>query len=174
MWANFGMTMTLTLSAVCPFKTCPCVRSKRPRLCRHHAHMCFNMCAWCRYTRRRFERTHGDVLSGHTGVFPVCHTTHTRHHHTHHNNTEQHTTTRSRQTDRDRENKRRQDEGREKARDERRQDERQEKTRGRQEKRREEKRQDEREQKRDTIVVVWFFLFFSKLPDPRIISNFQN
>ena len=28
-----------------------CVDSKRPRVCRQHAHMCFNMCAWCRYTR---------------------------------------------------------------------------------------------------------------------------
>ena len=25
------------------------------------------MCAWCRYTRGRFERTHGDVLNPHTG-----------------------------------------------------------------------------------------------------------
>ena len=32
-----------------------------------HAHMCFNVCAWCRYTRGRFERTHGDVLNPHTG-----------------------------------------------------------------------------------------------------------
>ena len=27
----------------------------------------FNMSAWCQHTRRRFERTHGDVLRGHTG-----------------------------------------------------------------------------------------------------------
>ena len=39
---------------------------KRPRVCRHHVHMCFNMYAWCRYTRGRFERTHGDVLNPHT------------------------------------------------------------------------------------------------------------
>ena len=45
----------------------PCVRSKRPlsldskrlRVYRHHAHMCFNMSAWCRHTRRRFESRHG-------------------------------------------------------------------------------------------------------------------
>ena len=36
----------------------PCVASKRPRVCRHHAHMLKHMCAWCRYTRGRFERTH--------------------------------------------------------------------------------------------------------------------
>ena len=43
-------------------KTPPCVHSKRPRVCRHHAHMCFNMCAWCPYTRERFECTHGGVF----------------------------------------------------------------------------------------------------------------
>ena len=56
-------------------KTPPCVHSKRPRVCRHHAHMCFNMCAWCRHTRGRFEcthggvfeRTHGNLFNGHTG-----------------------------------------------------------------------------------------------------------
>ena len=52
---------------MCGFKIAPCVHSKRPRVCRHHAHMCFNMCAWCRYTRERFERSHGDVLNAHTG-----------------------------------------------------------------------------------------------------------
>ena len=36
----------------------PCVRSKRPRVCRHHAHMLKHMCASCRQTRGRFERTH--------------------------------------------------------------------------------------------------------------------
>ena len=40
-------------------QTPPCVHAKRPHVCRHHAHMCFNMCAWCRYTRGRFESTHG-------------------------------------------------------------------------------------------------------------------
>ena len=44
----------------------PCVHSKRPRVCRHHVHMCFNMYAWCRYTRGRFKRTHGDVSNPHT------------------------------------------------------------------------------------------------------------
>ena len=40
---------------VCMLKTSPCVGSKRIR-----------MCAFCRHTRRRFERTHGDVLNAHT------------------------------------------------------------------------------------------------------------
>ena len=35
-----------------------CVHPKRPRVCRQHAHMRFNMCACCRYTRGRFECTH--------------------------------------------------------------------------------------------------------------------
>ena len=39
--------------------TFPCVHSKRPRVYRHHAHMCRNMCAWCRQARGLFERTHG-------------------------------------------------------------------------------------------------------------------
>ena len=37
----------------------PCVDSKRPRVYRHHAHMCQNMRAWFRYTRVRSECTHG-------------------------------------------------------------------------------------------------------------------
>ena len=53
-------------TTVCRFKTPPCVHSKRHRVYRHHAHMCFNMCAWCQYTRKRFECTHGGVLDGHT------------------------------------------------------------------------------------------------------------
>ena len=64
----------LSHALLCRFKTSPCGRSKRPRVDPHHAHMCFNMCAWCRYTRGRFERTHWHVLSGHTG-FSACHTT---------------------------------------------------------------------------------------------------
>ena len=44
----------------------PCVDAKRPRVYRHHAHMCYHMCAWCRYTRGRFASTHGGFLDGHT------------------------------------------------------------------------------------------------------------
>ena len=44
---------------VCRFKTPPCVPAKR-------AHV-FNMRAFCQYTRRRFEPTHGEVLNLHTG-----------------------------------------------------------------------------------------------------------
>ena len=49
-------------TSVCPSKTPPCVCSKRLRVYRHHAHMLKHMCAWCRYTRGRFERTHTETL----------------------------------------------------------------------------------------------------------------
>ena len=105
---------------VCPLNTSPCVHSTRPRVYvqniavyagRHHAHMLKHVCAWCRHTRTRFERTHWDVLSGHTPY-----TTHTT---THHNNT---TTTPNGDRDRERRQKtekrrrmrRRQDKRREK------------------------------------------------------------
>ena len=45
-------------TSVCRFKTLPSVPAKR-------AHV-FNMRACCRYTRKRFETTHGDVLNLHT------------------------------------------------------------------------------------------------------------
>ena len=45
--------------SVCRFKTHPCVPAKRA-----HVEL---MCAFCRHTRMRFEPTHGDVLSIHTG-----------------------------------------------------------------------------------------------------------
>ena len=80
--------------SVCRFKTLPCVPAKRA----HVEHMR----AFCLYTRKRFEPTHGDVWNLHTGggVFRVpSRATHTdttdttdttTHHNTHHNT--QHTT----------------------------------------------------------------------------------
>ena len=82
---------------MCRFNTPPCVHSKRPRVCRQHAHTCFNMCA-------RAAGIHGDVLnvqtesvlSLHTG-FSACHTTpHTQTH------TQQHTETETEKKDRER------------------------------------------------------------------------
>ena len=71
-----------------------------PVCTRHHAaHMLKHVCAWCRYKRGRFERKHGDVLSGHTEFRCVSHTNtphhtaHTPHHNTRHNSTPQHNTT---------------------------------------------------------------------------------
>ena len=88
---------------VCTFKTSPFVPAPR-------AHMFQHVCAWCRYTRGRFERTHGDVLSGHTGV-SACHTlthTHTLKHTTQHNTThyDHNTTRQQRETERDRQRER--------------------------------------------------------------------
>ena len=100
---------------VCRLKKKPCVDSKRLRVYRHHAHMCYHMCAWCRHTRRRFECTHGGVSNPHTffHVFfsvPPHTQTHTNTHHdqqqhhdhndTHHTETE---TERETETDRNRE-----------------------------------------------------------------------
>ena len=51
----------------------PCVDSKRLRVYRHHAHMLFSMWAWCRYTRGRFESTHGKRFeSTHGGHRQFC------------------------------------------------------------------------------------------------------
>ena len=94
---------------VCTFKTSPFAPAPR-------AHVFQHVRAWCRYTRRRFERTHGDVLSGHTEFRSVSHTnTHinTQHTHTHtpHHNTTQHNTSRpqhhtEKERDRDRQRQR--------------------------------------------------------------------
>ena len=132
----------------------PCVRSKRPRVYWHHAHMLKHMCAWCRHARGRLECTHGGFFEpthGFSTFFQRAAThkhtnTHTKHtprppttprpqrpHHT-----TQHTTSRG---DRDRERQRKRDKRR---RDKTREDERGE---TRQEKRRE-KREDETQEKR--------------------------
>ena len=83
---------------MCTFKTSPFVPAQR-------THMFQHVCAWCRYTRGRFERTHGDVFSGHTG-FSACHTHTPRpQRQTQHNTTTrpQHHTETETETDRDRE-----------------------------------------------------------------------
>ena len=112
--------------SVCTFKASPCVPE--------HAHMCFNMCSWCRYKRGRFERTHGDALSGHTFFFFLSES-HTTTRPQHHTETET-------ETDRDRERRQGQRERREDGRGE-----------TRQKKTREEKRQDEEEREE-----AWPFL----------------
>ena len=48
--------------SVCGVVMVWCVHSNRPRVCGHHAHMCFHMWTWYQYTRGRFERTHGPSL----------------------------------------------------------------------------------------------------------------
>ena len=49
---------------VCDTLKTPCVGSKRFRVYQQHAHMLKHMCACCRYTRMRFEPTHGEVGRG--------------------------------------------------------------------------------------------------------------
>ena len=117
-------------------KTFPCVRSKRPRL--------------CRYTRGRYDRTHGDVLSGHTEFRSVSHTnTHTHTHintqHTQYTTPQHNTTHYDHNTTRRRERQRQTETEKEDRDRERREDGREEK---RQEKRRQKKtRQDKRTEK---------------------------
>ena len=132
------------------------------RSCHHHAHMFQHMCAWCRHTRGRFERTHGGVFEAKYGFFPrfvqraathtnthTKHTTTTKQHHDHndtHHTTPQHTIPhgdreRQRQTEaeRDRERETRQEKRR---RDKKREDE------TRKEKKREDERGETRKDKR--------------------------
>ena len=58
-WCVLSVTPRVLVKnvSVCTFRTHPCVPAKR-------AHV-FNMRAFCRYTRKRFERTHGDVFNLH-------------------------------------------------------------------------------------------------------------
>ena len=124
MWANFGKQngRRPSPSPPCPFKTCPCVRSKRPHVYRQHAYMLKHMCGCCRHARGRFGCTHRGFQRA---------TPHTPHHD--HNDT--HNTTRQSETERHRE--RRQKEREEKTEEERQDKKRQQKTR--QDKRRRDK-----------------------------------
>ena len=132
--------------------TNPCVRPKRLRVCWHNAHMCFNMWAWCRYTR--------GVLNVPTATFFQCVTPHTTQH-TRHNTRHkiQHTPThgdrareRQRETERDREDREKREEKTKEERQQRRwrQETRQEKRSLDEEKRREnqEKRREHQEKRR--------------------------
>ena len=60
--SSVSACVSLCVTPVCPFKTSASEHSKRPRICRHHAYMCFTVCAWCTVS-------HGDVLNVHTDVF---------------------------------------------------------------------------------------------------------
>ena len=125
---------------VCAFKTSPFVPAPR-------AHVFQHVCAWCWYTRGRFERTHGDVLSGHTEFRSVSHTnTHTLTHTTQHITTQHITPQHHTEKDRDRE---------------RRQGQREKRRRKRRDKTREEKTKEDRREKWEdsffSVVVHGFF-----------------
>ena len=86
----------------------PCVHSKRLRAYRHHAYMCFNLCA-CRHTRRRFECKHGDFqrATPHHNHNHSHNDTHHRPHHRHNTTTRpQHHTETETETDRDKQRQR--------------------------------------------------------------------
>ena len=150
--------MSVQNASVCTFKTSPFVLAPR-------AHMLKHVCAWCWYTRGRFERTHGDVLSGHTGFRSVSHTTHTHmnthttpqnntnttQHNTAQHNTTQHNTTRPQhhtEIDRDRQRQTETDRDRKKT-----GTEREEKTEEeRQDKRREDKRRQDKTREESRLI----------------------
>ena len=106
-----------------------CVRSKRPRVHGHHAHMLKHMCAWCQHTGRRFERAHGGVSESTYGTTPRPQR------HTPHNTTTHNTTRRHRQRETEKEGRER----RENMKEETRQNNRRQKQTGQHE--REERRQ---------------------------------
>ena len=101
-----GTGVCIERVSVCTFKTFPCVLAACP-------HVSY-MWAWCRYTRGRFECTHGGVLNVHTVFFfTFFHRAAThKHKHTHTKHTPRppttprpHNTTR-RQKQREKENER--------------------------------------------------------------------
>ena len=132
---------------VCTFKTSPFAAAPR-------AHVFQHVCAWCRYTRGRFERTHGDVLSGHTEFRSVSHTnTHTHintHNTTHHDTTHHDTTHHDHNTTRRKTETEREDRDRERRED------------GRGETRQEKRRQKKTEERSEKILfsVWWCMAFF--------------
>ena len=127
---------TLVLPMKTPLPPCvhsntsPYVRSKRPSVYRHHAHMFQHVCALCRHTRGRLNVHTEAFFFKSPGVFSAFHTTpqHCTHHtdHTPHHDTRHNTTRRQTETDRDRERRQRQREKRKRKR--RRQDKSREKT----------------------------------------------
>ena len=140
--------------------TCFTDENTSPFVPAQRAHMFQHECAWCRYTWGRFERTHGDVFSGHW-VFSVshAHTTTTTTHTTQHNNT---TTTPHGDRDRDRQRQTETDRDRE-----RRQGQRERREDGRGETRREKRRQKEDKTRQDKkrrekihFAVWWCMAFF--------------
>ena len=133
-----------------------CTFTKRPRVYRHHAHMCFNMCAWCQYTQDVLNVHTEAFLNPHTvfSTFSACRNTHTNTHthtpnthhdhqqHHDHNDTPHNTTHNITRRQRQRESQRETEKERETRQDETREDEtRQDKMK---EKRQDKTREDER------------------------------
>ena len=118
------------------------------------------MCAWCRYTRGRFESTHGGFFLRAKPRHTPHHTNHTHHtQHTHHtNHAHQHATTHG-DTDRDRQRQTDRDRQRQTDRDRQRQtetDRDRERRQGQREKRRRKRRDKTRQEKREDSFSVWW------------------
>ena len=95
---------------VCPFKTFPCVHSKRPRVCVQNVPVCTGTTRTCFNTCARGAGIHGDVLNVHTGTFLKPNTDFSKflhrlstHRNTHTKHTTQHNTQHHTETDRERE-----------------------------------------------------------------------
>ena len=105
-----GTGVCIDRASVCTFETSACVPA--PSAPSPHFSI---MWAWCRYTRGRFERTHGGVLNVHTGVFTCFSPFRTTPHHTHQTHTTTTTTPRPQrhntetETEREREDETRQE-----------------------------------------------------------------
>ena len=91
----------------------PGVDSKRPRVCRHHAHMLKHMCPWFRCTRGggRFESTHGPPSPPLPTLTP--NTTPAQHHTETKRDRDREETEKERKEDERREKRRREEGGRE-------------------------------------------------------------
>ena len=142
-------------------------------------------------TCARGAGTHGNVSNLHTEVFSACqaaphtpqhtpkHTPHTPNTHTTTTNNTTTTTTQQQHTETDRQRQRKWTEKERETREGNTKDKMKDKTR---KKRRQDEKQDKRRSRdpekikmKCVVFVVVFFLFFcSKLPDPRIISNFSK
>ena len=142
---------------MCPSKASPCVLAPRA-----HVETCV-----------RVVPVHRETLRTYPQGFPVCHSTH------HTPQQQQHTTThgdraiaRQRQkkkTEKEIRRGKRRDKTRQKKREKRR-----DKIKRRKEKSREEKRRSREIRCVMCVVSAFLFFFQKKLPDPRIMSNFQN
>ena len=102
-----GVGVCVVLVLVCHTDPVPSSPSPRvyvqnvPSVYRHHARKCYHMRAWCRYTRRRFQCTHGFSSVPH-------HTTRTHYDHNVTHTQDTTTTTTTTHGDRARETERRQ------------------------------------------------------------------
>ena len=121
MWANRALGHLLFSGLLVSVRAC-CLPAGVPTVCSSVDDILKHMCAWCQYTRGRFERTHGGFSACH--ITPHAHTTTTTTYTTQHSNNTA-TSHGDRDRERQRERQRKRDRERETER-ETRQDEREE------------------------------------------------